>query len=384
MNTARRIAISLGSGYYPGLAGVVRACARAAEARGWEAVGIRDGFDGILFPERYPQGGIVTIDQNDADDEGSLLGTGVRHDPFRVQRANTDGFVEEVDASGQVLATLREQGIDSVIALVGGSAVTGSHALSVMWKLARKGLSCVCIPKSSENDLAATARPFGYDSVLQFSTDCLRHARAAARDQGRVAVVEVPGHYAGWLALEAGLAAKADVILIPEIAYQADRVAAHLLAHPASALIVVAKGARCADALPATEHGANRQNIPAPSLALSASMTWAPMKLAADVAQQTYETLQRRTTRELFPMVLDQWVRAGDVTAADRLLGHDYATYAVDALAQGRNQHLIAAGAESFDAIPLSLAVNRIRVVDAHAPYLIRARALGICLGDAP
>lgn len=127
----RRIAISLGGGYVPGLAGVVRAIARSAQQKGWALVG------------------------------------------------------------------LHERGIDALVGIVGGSAVTGSHALSVMWKLARKGLSCVCIPKSVENDLAATPQPFGYDNILAYTTDTLRHIRIAARDQGRVALVELPGKYAG-------------------------------------------------------------------------------------------------------------------------------------------------------------------------------------------
>lgn len=358
----RRIAISLGGGYFPGLSGVVRAAARAARRRGWEVMGLRDGFDGLLFPERYPRGGIVAIEGDGNDEEGSLLGTGARNDPFRVQLANADGFVEEQDASARVLDGLRAAGIDAVVAIVGGSAVTGSHALSVMWKFSRRGLPCVCIPKSAENDLAATTQPFGYDSVREYTAQCLRRARVAARDQGRVAIVEVPGQYAGWLALDAGLAAGADVILIPEQAYDAAAIARHLDAHADSALVVVAEGARPSleESSPGGEDGLSR---------------------AGRVARQVYEAVQQRCGRELFPLLLDQWVRAGAVTAADRALGNGYGAEAVRLLAEGHEQHLVAARAGGFEAVPLADAVNRIRTVDSAAPVLHSVRNLGIFLG---
>jgi len=381
--TKHRIAISLGSGYVPGLAGVVRACAQAVEGRGWEAVGIRDGFDGIIFPERYPEGGIVPIDKDGCDSDGSLLGTGARTDPFRVQRQNPDGIIEEVDESGKVLATLRERGIDGVIAIVGGSSLTGSHALSVMWKLARKGLACVCIPKSAENDLAAIEHPYGYDSILSFTTACLRHARVAARDQGRVAVVEVPGQYAGWLALEAGVAANADVILLTEIPYRADLIATHLQTHPEAGLIVVAKDARARELQSVPGADSNHLRTPSGSCSLRGSGMWSPtVESSGDAAKQTYETIQRCTTRELFPQPLDLWVRAGGISEADRVLGGAYASEAVRFLSEGHSQHLIAAGQNGFEAIPLSLAVSRMRTIDRQSPALLHARSLGICLGD--
>jgi 6-phosphofructokinase 1 len=359
----RRIAISLGGGYLPGLSGVVRASARAARRRGWDVVGIRDGLDGLLFPERYASGGVVPIEGDGNDEEGSLLGTGTRNDPFRLQVANADGFVEEQDASQRVLEGLKAAGIDAVVAIVGGSAVTGAHALGVMWKFSRLGLPCVCIPKSCENDLGATPQPYGYDSVLEFASQCLRRARIAARDQGRVALVEVPGRYSGWLALDSGLVAGADVILIPELPYDADAVARRLDRQADSALVVVAEGARTQGDAPEA-YGEDH------------------LARAGRVARQVHEAVQRRCSRELFPMVLDQWVRAGAVTAADRSLGIAYGTEAVRLLAEGHFGHLVAASAGRFEAVPLGDAVNRIRTVDSDAPALRSARSLGVFLGE--
>jgi 6-phosphofructokinase 1 len=386
----RRIAISLGGGYLPGLAGVVRAAAQAARHRGWQVVGIRDGFDGVLFPERYPAGGVVAIEPSAvlcSEDEGSLLGTGARTDPFRVQQPNDEGLIEEVDASGRVLQALRDRGIDAFIGIVGGSALTGSHALAVLWKLSRLGLRCVCIPKSAENDLAATEHPYGYDSVLQFAAGSLRHIRVAARDQRRVALVEVPGQYAGWLALDAGLAAQADVVLIPEVRYQVEVVARHIDADERTALIVVAEGAMATDA---TQGGSSGDDAQAQRARLSPGSDPAygtgarVIHRAGRMAQTVCEDVQRHSARELFPLVLDQLVRAGGVSANDRVLGAAYGVAAVQALAEGSVQHLIAARADRFETVPLAEAVNRVRTVDATAPVLASARALGVCLGDRP
>lgn len=379
----RRLAISLGGGYIPGLAVVVRATALAARRQGWEVVGIRDGFDGLLFPERFAGGGVVAIDPFAGEAEGSLLGTGTRNDPFRVQQANDDGLIEEVDASGRVLEGLRQHGIDAMVAIVGGSAVTGSHALAVMWKLSRQGLRCVCIPKSVENDLAATAHPYGYDSVLNYATESLRHIRAAARDQGRVALVELPGQYAGWLALDAGLAAGADVILIPEMPYEVDAIARHIDADERASLIVVAEGARAvADGRAGSaEEDARRARLsPASDPEYGAGAL--VIHRAGRMAGIVHEQVQRCSKREVFPLVLDQLVRAGAVTAVDRALGAGYGTAAVRALAEGLDQHLVSARADRFESLPLAAAVNRVRTVDAAAPVLASARALGICLGE--
>lgn len=368
----RRIAISLGGGYVPGLGSVVRALARSAQHKGWEVLGIRGGFDGLLCPERYADGGVITIDADAVCEEGSLLGTGPRIDPFRMQLPSAEGFIEEVDASERILDRLREERIDALVGIVGGSAVTGAYALSVLWKLSRKGLPCVCIPKSVENDLFATAQPFGYDSILAYTTQMLSRIRIAARDQGRVALVELPGQYAGWLALDAGLAAGADVILIPERAYHVASVARHIDAHPDSALILVAEGAH-ADGLP--EQAGHQTHA-----GYSGS---AVIQRAGRVLRQVHEEIQRCSGREIFPLLLDQLVRAGEVTATDRILGAGYAVSAVDALADGKTAHLLAARDADFVAVPLADAVNRVRTIEPKAAALVRARALGICLGES-
>ena len=133
----KRIAINIGSGFLPGLDAVVTGAALAAQTAGCELVGIRDGYDGLLVPEHYPDGGLVTLSPALADGPGrlvSVLGTAARNDPFHVRTVSEDGAVEEVDRSDAMLKALDRAGIEAVISVVGGSAITGLHALSVAFK----------------------------------------------------------------------------------------------------------------------------------------------------------------------------------------------------------------------------------------------------------
>ncbi len=214
-SSLRRIAIMAGAGFVPGMNAVVMGAALAAGKLGWEMVGIRDGFEGVLHPDRYPDGGLVTLSpqlvENLDPAAGGILGQSGRVDPFHVRTINEDDMVEEVDMSDDLLKRLKAERIDAVISVVGG------RGLSILYKLHRKGLNTVCIPRSIENDIAATAVSFGFNSALSFTIEMLDRAREAAQSARKIAVVEVLGEQAGWIALQAGIAAGADAVLIPEI-----------------------------------------------------------------------------------------------------------------------------------------------------------------------
>ena len=205
----------VGAGYVPGINAVIMGAALAAGKLGWEMVGIRDGFDGLLHPERYPDGGLLTLSpelvENLDPTAAGLLGQAPRVDPFHVRRVNDDDMVEEVDMSDELLKRLQAEDIDAVISVVGG------RGLSILYKLHRKGLNAVCVPRSIENDIAATAVSFGFNSALSFTIEMLDRVRQAAQSARKIAVVEVLGEQAGWLALQAGIAVCADAVLIPEI-----------------------------------------------------------------------------------------------------------------------------------------------------------------------
>jgi 6-phosphofructokinase 1 len=388
--SAQRIAINIGSGYVPGLDVVVAGATLAANELGVELVGIRDGYDGLLYPERYPGGGMVSLSPEivEADGHGgSLLGTAARTDPFNVRTLNDENSVEEVDRSGDVLEALNAAGIDGVISLVGGSTVTGLHALSVAFKLHRQGLRTVCVPKSVENEISSVPQAFGYNSVLSHTAETLERIRAAALDVGRLAVVEVPGQHSGWLALQSGLAAVADAILLPEIPYDLAKVADTLTRHEESgrrpALVVVAEGARPAN-LPTTA-GPDTDGMRA-SLTPNADPELGEGEHTIDRAGAAAKfvgvALQRLTNRDILPLSLGDLVRGGLPTAVDRQLGLAYGAGAVRALHGGEDGVMVMFDSPDLKTIPMVDALKRVRTVPAESELMQIARGLGIAFGD--
>jgi ATP-dependent phosphofructokinase / diphosphate-dependent phosphofructokinase len=160
-------------------------------------MGIRDGFDGLLFPEHYPEGGLLKLTphlvENLSAGGSAILGNATRTDPFRVRQVNADNMVEEVDLSGDLIAKLAAEKIEAVISVV------GPRALSILFRLHRQGLRTVCVPTSVENDVAATQLSFGFNSALSFAVDMLERVRQAAQSAQKIGVVEVLGEHAGWL-----------------------------------------------------------------------------------------------------------------------------------------------------------------------------------------
>lgn len=388
----RCIAINIGSGFVPGLDAVVVGAALAAKRLGWNVVGIRDGYDGLLFPDRYPDGGVVNLDGHDVDAlgrGGSLIGTAARTDPFRVRTVNAEHQVEELDRSDELLRAVRAAGIDAVVSIVGGSPITGLHALSVAFKLQRKGLPTVCIPKSVENDIASVPQPFGYNSVLSHTADTLERIRMAAKDVGRLAVVEVPGQHAGWLALQSGMAALADAVLIPEIPYDLARIAEALAAHEREgrrpALVVVAEGARpAADAAaPATDADPLRASL-TPNADPALGSGGHVIDRGGATANSVAVALQRLTDRDVLPLALGHLVRGGAPTVADRQLGFAYGAGAVRALQAGEAGVLVTFQAPDLRSVPLAEALNRVRTIPSSSELVQIARALGIAFGDQP
>jgi len=389
-SSARRIAINIGSGYLPGLDLVVAGAALAASELGLEIVGIRDGYDGLLYPERYPEGGTVVLRPGIADAVGhgrSLIGTAARTDPYHVRTITAEHQIEEIDRSGDVLEALRTAGVHAVISLVGGSAVTGMHALSVAFKLHRQGLRTVCVPKSVENEIASVPQALGYNSVLSHTAETLERIRIGAQDVGRLAVAEVPGQHAGWLALQSGLAALADAVLLPEIPYDLARLAKALAHHEdvgrRAALVVVAEGARpaagLADHLP--DAGGMRASL-TPNADPALGEGEHVIDRTGATAKSVALTLQRLTDRDVLPFSLGHLVRGGVPTAVDRQLGLAYGAGAVRALHRGEDGVLITFQPPDLKSIPLVEALNRIRTVPPASELMQTARALGIAFGD--
>src|SRR5271168_2826561 len=241
MSDIRCIGIATGGGDAPGLNAVIRAATKAAILKyGWKVIGIPDGFDGLIWPEKAFE---LTIKEVSGilPRGGTILGTTNRGDPFHYKTiANGKEFSRDI--SGQVIANGAKLGIDAIISLGGDGSQKISHDLF------QKGLKIVGVPKTIDNDLSATEVTFGFDTALHTVTDALDKIHTTAESHHRVMVVEVMGRDCGWIALEAGIAGGAHVILIPEIRFTMQRLSELIHERESQGkyftIVVVAEGVR--------------------------------------------------------------------------------------------------------------------------------------------
>ncbi len=204
----RRIAISTGGGDAPGLNAVIRAAVLAALNRGWQCVGIRDGYNGLLLPEQYVSGGLIPLTRETVRGitplGGTIIGTTNRGNPMRFPIAGEDGKITEVDRTDELVRAFRLHQIDALI------SVGGDGSLAISSVLAKKGLRVIGVPKTIDNDLDGTVVTFGFDTAISFATAAIDRLHSTADAHQRVMVVEVMGRYAGWIALESGTSASAE------------------------------------------------------------------------------------------------------------------------------------------------------------------------------
>ena len=210
-----RLAILTGGGDCPGLNAVIRAAARSAFALGWEVFGIEDGFEGLLTQRAHqlqPRDvrGILHLG-------GTILGTSNRVSPFRVERRK-NGKAGDTDRSAEVVRNFKAMGFNALI------AIGGDGTLSIALRLSAKGIPVVGVPKTIDNDIEQTSVTFGFDTAVATATDAIDKLHPTTEAHGRVMVVELMGRNAGFIALNSGVAGGADVILIPEIPFDLDRV----------------------------------------------------------------------------------------------------------------------------------------------------------------
>lgn len=380
----KRIAINVGSGFVPGLNAVLKGAALAARRLDWELCGIHHGFEGLLHWDRYPDGGLVPlvpalIDNLDPSGSG-LLGMSPRVDPFQVRYEDEQGMLEERDVSDELLATLKAERIDAVISVV------GLQGLSVLYKLHRKGLRTICVPRSVENDIASTMVSFGFNSTLSFTIEMLDRARQAAQASQLVVVVEVLGEQAGWLALQAGIAAGADAVVIPELPCDLRELASQLQSRVnvqrPFGLVVVAQGARFVEDAKAGNAAPVVNSLKA-SLSPNATEPSGMhvINRSGFAAEKVASGLQQRTPLVVQPLVLGPWARGGAATAVDRQLGLAYGAAAIHALDSGQEAAMVAFVPPGIKFVPLQDAINKVRTVPENSELIQIARSLGIFLG---
>jgi phosphofructokinase-like protein len=357
-----RIAICTGGGDAPGLNAVIYAVVHAASRLGWKVMGIREGYDGLLHPGRYADGGLIELDvnlvKNIAHLGGTILGTTNRGNPFKTIEGNA-----EVDRSGCVVEGFGKHGIDALV------AVGGDGSLTIALQLHRMGLRVVGVPKTIDNDLGSTFATFGFSSAVSFATECIDRLHMTAQAHRRVLVVEVMGRYAGWIALHSGIAGGADAILIPEIPFDIRKVACHLQKATAGdrqhAIVVVAEGAKAqgGDVTVKSREAGRTERL-------------------GGIGESVAAELQSLTGKESRAVVLGHLLRGGSPNAQDRMLGLGFGAGAVYALNHGMNGVMVALKPPKLDFVPLAEAVAELRLVPLDGEAMLVARALGISFGD--
>jgi 6-phosphofructokinase 1 len=265
-------------------------------------------------------------------------------------------------------------------------AVVGGRGLSILYKLHRKGLNIVGVPRSIENDIAATAVSFGFNSALSFTIEMLDRAREAAQSARKIAVVEVLGAQAGWIALQAGIAARADAVLMPETPCHLRHLAARLkdkLSHRRPwGLVVVAEGAQLLDDPPKQVDGSSIAPIGASPRLSATGKAGAPIVPGPGQAAETVATrLRPRIEGDVYPLVIGPWARGGNPTAVDQQLGMAYGAGAVQVLKAGRNGVMVAFAPPEITFVPLAEAVGKVRIVPHDSEFMRIAQSLGIYLG---
>ncbi len=366
-SSIRRIAVNTGGGDAPGLNAVLRAVAVCARNRGFECLGIRDGYNGLLAPEQYPEGGLVPLSRERVRGithlGGTILGTTNRGNPLAYPVRQADGSLREVDRSDEILSALARAQVDALI------AIGGDGSLSIAGAFARKGLRVVGVPKTIDNDLEETVITFGFDTAVSFATECLDRLHSTAEAHRRIMVVEVMGRYAGWIALNAGVSGTADAILIPEVPYDLTKVAAHVEERYRSghkfAIVVVAEGAQpVSGSLSVIEKEVGRA------------------ERLGGVGEKVARELQTLTGQEARHVVLGHLLRGGTPTTFDRLLSLRFGAAAVRALAEGHSGVMVALDPPTVRYVPLADATRRMKLVPLQSDSMLTARELGICFGD--
>jgi len=365
--TGKRIAICTGGGDAPGLNAVIHGAVYAARGLGWEILGIRDGYDGLLEPTRYPNGGVVELRRSTVREiahlGGTILGTTNRGNPFRRVLEQPDGTKIEVDCSDELMRRFDDLGIEALI------SVGGDGSLSIANQLHKKGLCVIGVPKTIDNDLESTAMTFGFNTAVDFATDCIDRLHSTALSHQRIMVVEVMGRYVGWIALHCGIAGRADAILIPEIPYDIKKVAAHLKSRHEEgkpySIVVVAEGAK-----------------PIGGEVIVKSREIGRVERLGGIGESVAAQLQELTGKESRTVVLGHLLRGGSPNALDRNLGVTFGAGAVDGLSKGMNGVMVAIWPPRLEFVPLEQAIAKLKHVPLDGQGVVVGRALDISFGD--
>jgi ATP-dependent phosphofructokinase / diphosphate-dependent phosphofructokinase len=359
---AKRIGILTGGGDCPGLNAVIRAVVLHARGTlGWDVIGIEDGFTG-MYEQRYVEltprsvAGLVSRG-------GTVLGSSNRANPFAYPVKRPGGGEEIHDVSDRCVANVEQLDLEGLI-LVGGDGT-----MSIGQKLMAMGLRVVGVPKTIDNDLEATEYTIGFQTAVEVASEAVDRLHTTAESHDRIIICEVMGRYAGWIAMAAGMAGGADVILIPEIDYDLKRVVSSLNRRHARgntySIIVAAEGAR-------PKGG---------SYAVVRSGDATQQERLGGAGQRLAEEMRHVCEYDVRVTVLGHIQRGGSPCAFDRLLATRFGAKAVELLSCGQFGQVAALRSGEIVSAPLDLAVAKLKRIDPDGELVRSARSLGIELG---
>ena len=358
-----RIAISTGGGDAPGLNAVIRAAALSAINRGWDVLGIKRGFAGLMGEDE-----VITLTKDSvrgiAHMGGTILRSTNRGNPFHYPRKQPDGTFKEEDRSGELIENATRLGIDAMI------SIGGDGSLEIARRLCVKGMRIVCVPKTIDNDVSGTVTTFGFDTAVNTALEAIDKLHTTAESHDRVMVMEVMGRDAGFIALHAGVAGTADVILIPEIPYDIGKVCEKIRARDTSgrlfSIVIVAEGA--------FPRGGETHTM-------GESMPGQARRIGG-VADAIAREIQMITGKETRSLVLGHLQRGGMPTGYDRLLATRFGGAAVRAIADEKWGQMVALQSPHIVTLPIEEVLKETKRVNPSHDVVQTARSTGISFGD--
>jgi 6-phosphofructokinase 1 len=358
-----RIAISTGGGDAPGLNAVIRSAVLSAIGRGWDVLGICRGYYGLLGEDE-----IIPLTRESvrgiAHEGGTILRTTNRGNPFDFPVQQLDGTWSTVDRSAEVIENAKRLGIDALI------SIGGDGSLAIAQRFFEQGMRVVGVPKTIDNDVSGTITTFGFDTAVSTAIDAIDKLHTTAESHDRVIVMEVMGRHAGFIALHAGVAGTADVILIPEIPYDLDKVCNKIRARDRAgrhfSIVVVAEGAFPLGG----EQSIKGESLPGQD------------RRVGGVAGRLAWLIEQQTGKEARSLVLGHLQRGGMPTGYDRLLAARFGGAAVEAVEKGLWGHMVALQSPHIVPIPIADVLAVPKRVDPEHDVVRTARATGISFGD--
>ena len=360
----KKVAISTGGGDAPGLNAVIYAVVHACYRRGWEVYGSKSGYGGFLDIDE-----MIRLTPRDVEEiyaqGGTILGTTNKGNPFSKPVKNLAGEIQVVDISEKIMKNYKRMGFDCHIAIGGDGSLEIAHRFSQL------GMQVIGVPKTIDNDLEITDRTFGFDTAVATATNALDKLHSTAKSHDRVMVVEVMGRDSGWIALYSGISGGADVILMPEIPFDIEKVCEKIsdneLRDKDYSIVVVAEGAKAegGEVISKGEGELGREEV-----------------VLGGVGEWVASEIRSRTDKDTRSLVLGHLQRGGSPTTFDRLLALRFGAAAVRLVEEGTFGHMVALISSQMKAVPISEAIKSRKMVDLNSDKLLTARDIGICFGD--